>query len=221
MKARIFKGVRWLGALALLISVPSWADRAGKYEFTFQVPYLYGETFEFEGDASASINSDPGFGFSAGYNYSDHLTFRGNFTWNDTGYNAERVLDDGANTRQPVSGVMDTFSASASLDYNLLRGAFTPFVNAGVGWAAVDSNIASGPPEGVCWWDPWWGYICNNYQPTYTADTFAYSLGAGLRLDLNQRMFLRLGYYERWLDLDRAQGTTSLGSTVFELGFMH
>lgn len=94
-------------------------------------------------------------------------------------------------------------------------------VSGQIGWTAVDSNIASGPPGSVCWWDAWWGYICDYYQPTYTADTFSYGVGAGIRFDINPRMFVRAGYQERWLDVDYVNSNPSLGTTVFELGFMY
>ncbi|MDO3387820.1 outer membrane beta-barrel protein [Gilvimarinus sp. SDUM040013] len=205
----------------LMLALPSAADRGQKYEFAFTIPYLTGETFEFDGGASATLNADPGFGFRAGFNHSDHLNVSGQFLWNSTSYDSVRVLDDGEGTEEPVRGVLDGFTASLMADYYFLKGDFTPYISGQVGWAAVDSNIASGPPSSVCWWDPWWGYICNDYQPTYTEDTFSYGVGAGVRFDISPTMFIRAGYQERWLDIDRADSNPSLSTALFELGWMY
>ena len=70
MKLRIFKPFWALGCLVAIVAAPSQADRMNKYEFLLQVLYLFGETIDFEGGATADIASDPGFGFTAGYNYS-------------------------------------------------------------------------------------------------------------------------------------------------------
>ncbi|WP_041523752.1 outer membrane protein [Gilvimarinus agarilyticus] len=197
------------------------ADRGNKYEFTLQVPYLYQETIDFDGGANVRVNSDAGFGFSAGFNYSDNLNLRGSFTWNSTSYNAERVLDDGNNTVENIGGVFDSFTANLMADYYFLDGPITPFINGNIGWTTVDSNIAAGPPNSVCWWDPWWGYICDYYQPTYGDDSFSYGIGAGVRFDISNQHFIRAGYYERWLDVDNAIDDPTFGTLSVEFGFMY
>ncbi|WP_339617319.1 outer membrane beta-barrel protein, partial [uncultured Gilvimarinus sp.] len=136
-----------VASVLALSSTMATADRGNKYEFSLQVPYLYDESIDFDGGASVKVNSDAGFGFSAGYNYSDNVNLRGSFTWNSTSYDAARVLDDGNNTVEPFGGVFDSFSASLVGDYYFLEGPFTPFVSANLGWTAVDSNIAAGPPN--------------------------------------------------------------------------
>lgn len=111
---------------AMTMAMPSVADRGQKYEFAFTVPYLNGETVNFDGGASASLNSDPGFGFRAGFNYTDHISISGQFLWNSTSYDAVRVLDDGERTEQSVRGVLDGFTANLGVDYYLFDGDFTP-----------------------------------------------------------------------------------------------
>lgn len=221
MMFSLFKKKYGVAALMMAAALPATADRAYKYEFSLQVPYLYGETVDFEGGASASIASDPGFGFTAGYNYSNHLNLKASLTWNDTRYDGRRVLDDGNGTTETISGVMDTFNFSAVADYYLFDGSFSPFVSGMIGWSAMDGNVAAGFPEEVCWWDPWWGYYCEYYQPTYGADSFSYGVGAGLRFDLSENHFIRAGYYERWLDIEYADSNPSLGSAIVEFGFMY
>ena len=218
VKATLLSGL--FGVLALCAATAS-ADRTDKYEFTLQIPYAYGDDIDFGGGANVDVNSDAGFGFTMGYNYSEQLNLHGNFTWNSVSYDATRVLDDGDNTEEKFGGVLDTFSASVAGDYYFIDGPFTPFVNASLGWTYIDSNVASGRPESLCYWDPWWGYICDYYQPTYNSDSWSYGLGAGVRFDMNDHYFIRAGYYERWIDIDEAKGSPSTGILSLEFGFMY
>ena len=208
------------GVIALSASTAQ-AGRANTYEFTLQVPYAYEETIDFSGGARIKTNSDAGFGFSAGYNYSHNFNLRANFNWNSTSYEATRVIDAAEPTEETYGGVLDSFSATLAGDYYFGNGALQPFVSASLGWSTFDSNVASGPTEGVCWWDPWWGYICDYYQPTYNTDSWTYGVGAGLRFDISENLFLRGGYYERWIDLDNASGNPSIGTLALEFGFMY
>lgn len=221
MKFRTLRPAWILACLALFVAIPSHADRMNKYEFSLQVPYLFDESIEFDGGATAEIASDPGFGFTAGYNYSNNINLRASFTWNDTRYDGQRILDDGANTVDTISGVMDTVSVSGVADYYFSDGKFSPFVSGMIGWTNIDTNIPAGPVNEVCWWDPWWGYVCDWYQPTYGGDYFSWGVGAGLRFDLTSNHFIRAGYYERWLDIDYTSDSPSVGSAIFEFGFMY
>ena len=89
----------------------------------------------------------------------------------------------------------------------------------GIGWTFVDSNIPSGPPEGVCWWDPWYGYVCTAYQNTYTKNYFSYNLGLGARWDVYPGFFLRGSVGWQWMDLGKA-GTTDFMGGRLDLGYM-
>jgi len=211
----------WLSLGLLVLSFQAFADRNNDFEFIIQIPYLYGEDLDFSGGSSASINSDAGFGFAIGYNYSDRLAAHGSFSWNSVSYDAVRVLDNAGQDEIGISGVMDTFNMAFNLDYYLTTGKVAPFITGGLGWGNVDSNIASGPPNTFCWWDPWWGYICGSDVPTYNEDSWFYSVGAGLRIDVGRNTFLRGSYLERWVDIDSADGSPSFATFLFEFGFTY
>jgi len=131
------------------------------------------------------------------------------------------VLDNAGQDEIGISGVMDTFNMAFNLDYYLTTGKVAPFITGGLGWGNVDSNIASGPPNTFCWWDPWWGYICGSDVPTYNEDSWFYSVGAGLRIDVGRNTFLRGSYLERWVDIDSADGSPSFATFLFEFGFTY
>jgi len=118
-------------------------------------------------------------------------------------YTATIVNQDDPLDKQHYSGWLDTGNFAASAIFNLLPKAFTPYVQGTVGWALIDTNIPSGISTG-CWWDPWWGYICDGYATTFGEDGVAYSLGGGLSLQPLDIFFLRVGYDRMWIDMDGA-----------------
>lgn len=195
------------------------AERAGHMDASFSMPYFLGKDFNFDGGASVDINSDPGFGFSMAYNVSNHLATRLDFSFNNVSYSGTRVLDDGARTQDRILGSLDTFSLKIGGDYYVLPGNFTPFLHASLGWHYLDTNIASGPPGSFCWWDPWFGYICDGYQPTYTENNLVYGIGGGLRMDFRSS-FVKLGYHLDYLDVDNT-GSIDFETVKLEIGFTY
>jgi len=212
-----------LGAMCVLLYASiiyseAYAERGGKFDFSLVLPYLSGEDIEFEGGARAEINSDPGFGFGFSFNTSDKLAWRGDFLFNSVSYNATRVLDDGEFTREIFGGNIDTSSILFGADYYFSARAFSPFVNANAGWLFLDPNIPSGAPQSACWWDPWYGYDCHDYQSTYTDTNFVYGIGAGLRFQVNRHNFVKIGYYTEYMDFAQSSSSADFDSIRFELG---
>lgn len=73
-----------------------------------------------------------------------------------------------------------------------------PFVEDGIGWSYIDSNVASGPPQGICWWHPWWGYICELFVDTLSSTEFSYGGALGFRYELVGNSFVKASY-NYWL----------------------
>ena len=76
----------------------------------------------------------------------------------------------------------------------MLDRSLTPYVEGGIGWTYIDSNIIDGIPSTGCWWDPWWGPVCATFPTTYGKNVWSFALGAGLRAELTDTFFLRGGY---------------------------
>ena len=95
--------------------------------------------------------------------------------------------------------------------YTLLDGPIKPFGVAGLGWNWVNTNIRHGPPQAGCWYDPWWGYVCNGYQPTHGASSFAYQIGAGVQFNFNRQFAIDADYKYTWIDLHNASSTPGIG----------
>jgi hypothetical protein len=173
--------------------------RGGTWEFF--MPLTYNAPWSWSGQGGSSVNLDAtwGFGFGFGYNISDHFQMNGLFSWSARNYNATYVYTDGSTRKYGNTEYNSTFSLNGI--YYLLAGDISPFVSGGVGVTYIDTSIpngAGGPT--TCWWDPWYGYVCSNGYPTKTETDFSYSLGIGVRFDLNRQFSLQPSYNKAWLD---------------------
>lgn len=205
----------------MLASTAANADRGVGWEFGADVIYQLSQDVDFEGGSSASLDDDFGLGLTFGYRFSDKLELQFALDWSDVDYDA--TLQTASNTNPPiplapvrVSGSYEAFTPRVALHYNFTDGDITPFIKAGIGWSFIDTNIPEGRPQNVCWWDPWWGYICGTVQDTRSVDGFEYELGLGLRWDISPGYSLRASYEKHWLDLSEADGTPDLDQ--FKIG---
>jgi hypothetical protein len=179
------------------------SDRTGYWDFTVQTRYTAAKDYDGIGGSKLAIEDDLGWGFGVGYNLNERLNIGGFISWRTLDYTAIAVSQTDASNTTAYSGWLDTGNFAASAIFHLLPKALTPYVQGTVGWAMVDTNIPSGYASG-CWWDPWWGYICDGYATTYGEDGVAYSLGGGISLQPSRILFIRVGYDRMWIDLDDA-----------------
>ena len=190
--------------------------QAGQWEATVGVIAANSSSVDFKGGTSADIDS--GFGFMAGfgYHFTDRLRFGSSFTYDSKDYSAT-VVGDTASESFTADGSLDTMSVMLDAAYTFLTGPFTPYVVGGVGWAWVDTNIASAPPEVGCWWHPWWGYVCTSWQDTKTVDGLAYEVGIGMRYSFSNALAADAAYRMRWMDFENATGSPSTDTLQLNL----
>ena len=196
------------------------SHRAGLWEGFLSANYLNGETVDFDGGASAEIDGDMGWIFGFGYNFNENLALDMELGWNSVSYTGTRVAQNPPPATETYGGWLDTTSTRFNLTYNFMAKTFTPFVSANIGWAWIDSNIPSAPPQTGCWWDPWWGYVCSGYQPTYAKSEFAYGAALGVRFDLKDNIFLRGIVGEQWVDVNNTNSTPSFTNYRFDFGML-
>jgi len=194
------------------------SKRTDRWEGSFQIRYLDSIDIGFNGGAEANLNEELSWALGLGYNYTEHWAFNFDIGWNNVGYAGTRINDNG--NPQTVSGALYTSNTNFSGIYNFSAKRFTPFVGASIGWTFVDTNIPNGLPQTVCWYDPWWGYICDSTVPTKTTTEFTYGAILGLRFEVNKSMFLRASAGKQWIDFNSAAGTPDFTSYRFDIGFM-
>ena len=181
--------------------------RAGNWEFFLPITYIEGSTITGQGGSSADLSSDYGFGFGLGYNLNDNFAISGAWTWSQQPYDATIVSGTTGTTDHRV-GEIDSTTLAINAIYYVSNKEFTPFITAGVGVTVVDTNVPTGTSDYYCWWDPYWGYICNTYTPTKNENDISYNLGIGVRWDASYSFALRAGYYKMWIDYENAAGKT-------------
>jgi opacity protein-like surface antigen len=178
-------------------------DRSGTWEFYLPFAYMDNTTVDGDGGSSSRLDDDFSWGFGFGYNFNNSFSLGFDILYGSAGYDST-VVEDGGTTVN-VSGTLETFSGMLNATYYLpLSRVLTPFVTGGAGLTTVDTNIPSGPPSGVCWWDPWYGYICTSSTPTHYERSFSYSAGIGLRWNISRNFALRGGYHKKWIDFEES-----------------
>jgi opacity protein-like surface antigen len=194
------------------------SDRTGYWDFTVQTRYTASRDFSGAGGSKLSLEDDLGWAFGVGYNLNERFNIGGFVSWRTIDYTATDVDTDDPTSTTTYTGWLDTGSFSVNAFWNVLPKAVTPYATGSIGWVMVDTNIPAGFATG-CWWDPWWGYVCNTYATTYGEDGAGYSLGVGLSVQPSSIFFLRAGYDRLWVDIDGAADDFDLFRV--DAGFMY
>jgi opacity protein-like surface antigen len=192
------------------------ADREHTFETTLHANFYETQTLGFEHGSQIKIDSTTGWGFFWGYNFTNLLSAGLDMSWAQP--NAKLTIQPaqtGLNARS-LSGEFNTFSLTAIGTWNVLPGPLTPYFSGGIGWTSINTNIPTGQPVPGCWWDPWWGYVCDYYYPTAYADKVSYIGTAGLRWDTTRNFFMRASWNRQYIDM--RGGHPTLDSWRAELG---
>lgn len=193
-------------------------NRERTWEVSLLTQYQNSSSETNEGGSTIDIDSSLGFGLGVGWNWTEKLNLSWRFSVNKPDYSATIVPEDPDQPPININYKMDRLASQFDLTYNFFSGPLTPFVQAGIGWTKLDSNIPDEPPSFDCWWDPWWGYICFEEWSTYKTSKFTYNLGLGLRWDINRAFFMRGTYNKEFISLEN--GTKSFDTLVLEGGVM-
>ena len=205
-----------LGATLSSEANANYTKRSDKWEASFKVLNNQSTSIDGQNGSNTSLKSDYGWGFTFGYNVNPHILVNFDFSSSTPSYEANLIDDESGKSHQ-INHKMDLLESQFNVVYSLFSSQFTPYVQAGAGWSYIDSNIADGPPGSVCWWDPWWGYVCDSYQKTHDDERFSYNVAVGFRYELDNSLFLRASYKQAWIDFSHSDDA-SIGSYHLEIG---
>lgn len=195
--------------------------RRGQWEASLLIQSTSSVDLANDGGSSIDVDSGIGWGFTIGYNLNAHWNFSYKFSLDSPDYTAT-IVPEPPEGQDPIPRVisyqLDKYSHSLNATWNWFSGPLTPYLQGGIGWTRIDSNIPSQPPQTGCWWDPWWGWICDTTWRTYDTSDFSYNLGIGLRWDVNGALFLRGSYNREWVDID--SGDLDFDTLTLDLGLM-
>jgi opacity protein-like surface antigen len=214
-KAVIFSAV--LAIMTCTVSTDAnakYTKRADKWEASFKLLNNQSSDVDGQGGSGLAIDSDYGWGFTLGYNVNPHILLNYEFSSSTPSYKAIEIDNTGGS--QQVNGKMDLLESQFNVVYSLFASQFTPYVQAGVGWSYIDSNIVSDVSQG-CWWT-WWGeYYCDTFVNTYDDTRFSYNVAVGFRYELDNSLFLRASYKQSVIDFSHSDDA-SIGSYHIEVG---
>ena len=188
------------------------------WEFRIGPVFQESKKVDFNGGSSADIDSTTGVKIGAGYYVTDQLIIGGNFGYGQSSFNGTVLGNSAGNPGGPnleakiENGHVDFSTLMFDATYTFLTGPIKPFGKVGLGWNWINTNIASGPPQFGCWWDPWWGQVCTGYQPTHGASSFAYQAGAGVQFNFRRSFAIDLDYQYTWIDLHNTSSTPGFGA---------
>lgn len=217
--------MRFISSIALVaagvcvtLPAPALARQAGDFEYSFGVVQSLSDSVDGRQGSSLNLSSRTGFQFGIDYYLQRKLSVGFDMTWVRPKYGATLVPDDGGDPID-VSYRADIFTGQFNGAYSFIDGPITPFVEASLGWTYFDSNISGSPPIVGCWWDPWWGYVCDGFYSTYNSTSFSYGAAAGLRWDFRRDLSLKGSY--RWLEVesDRTVNKPVLEQVTLEIGW--
>ncbi len=204
-----------VAALALSTTAAAQQSRDGKWEFGLNLNNFSGEFLSGANGSYIDTATTTAYGMSVGYNFSNRLALSGEIVWGTPNYRASLIPDSGPGIPIEIDHEMDLFNYALKGTFNLLEGPITPFVEAGFGWTNMDSNVADSAPITGCWWDPFWGYVCDTFYSTYSKTQETYSAAAGIRWDMNNAMSLKGSY--GMLEIQTDSATEDLGMEVWRL----
>ena len=193
--------------------------RKGLWEIILSPQYMLAKNLGFDGGTTAKIEDTWGFHLQIGYNFNDHWNLAGLFSWSEPDYHA--LVQPAAGNPLPArntSGTIQMNTFGMALTYNILKSPLTPYVDGMVAGTYINTDIAAGPPQVGCYWDPWFGQICGVAQPTKSDTFFTFGLGGGLRWDVNRWFFLRGGARYQWIDISNT-GTPGFTLVKLDVGF--
>jgi opacity protein-like surface antigen len=193
-------------------------SRDARYEASIMIPYQLGADESGANGESLEVDSAIGWGFLLGWNWTEHVNLSYKFMMTKPKYEATLIPDDLLNSPVTVDYKMEKTSHQVNATYNILSGAFTPFVSGGIGYTKLNSNIPNGHGQSACWWDPWYGYICATDWETYKTSEFTYNVGVGVRWDFSDFMFTKAAYSREFLSIDK--GSLDFDYMAVELGLL-
>jgi opacity protein-like surface antigen len=200
---------RILAIAAIVMTTASMAaaetretSRAMAWDLSIETRYTQSHDYSGDNNTSLSLDDDLGWGFGFSYNMNERFSLGMLFSWRSVNYNATyEDATDPAVVTGTYGGELDTGTFAAMGQWNILPKSFTPYVNGGIGWTLIDTNVVADYQTG-CWYDPWWGYVCSGYTSTYGTDCASFAAGVGVRFEPNEKLFIQVGYEMDWLDID-------------------
>jgi len=207
-----------VSALVLSATAAAQNDRSNMWEFGLIVNDQSSETLNGADASAIAIDGDTGWGLNVTYNINNRFAVGADFIWSSPRYEFVYIPEIAPGVPGPpevINHKMDLFTYNIKGTWNILEGPVTPYLDAFYGWTNIDSNVADQPPITSCWWDPWWGYVCDTFFSTYSKTRNSYGGSAGLRWDTGNGWTVKASY--GILEIDTSKATAKANMEVIRV----
>jgi opacity protein-like surface antigen len=195
-------------------------SRQGRTEVYGIGQYLHSDDINFNGPFGTvkTKMDDTGLGgFGIAYHFTDFISVHGDFMFGGATFSANLPLENGGTTFVSQDAFIQT--GRFNVDYNIINRRLTPFVTAGIGYQYTETELTQLPAVSYCWWDPWWGWICETSHPYAYQTDFTWNAGGGLRWDITDSLVVKAMVGATWLEYSGAHGITTQLEGIFSIGW--
>ncbi|MDR0353530.1 MAG: porin family protein [Opitutaceae bacterium] len=144
------------------------------------------------GDLKLDLDTAFAFGFGFDYNFTGNLAVGVEMNFTSSDYKGV-FHDADTGDDYKINGDASIYMFNAFVQYNFIKGKFTPFVRGNLGFMYLDSGISSGD-----WWTTWHNYRYYD-EPTVDDTYFMLGASAGLRYDFNHHVSGAVSYTANWI----------------------
>lgn len=199
-KSKLYTILVILLALMMLnvCSADDWS-RKGKTEIFGTVQQMEGDKAEYHYPDTLPVVLDIDetrvYGIGLGYNLDNHWNINTDILFGSADTDV-KIINTTVETQD-----MDYVMWDINLDYNILKGRFTPLVTGGIGLMDVGIDTTARTGE------------------IHETD-FSYNLGAGVRWDIQDNILLKLIYRSTWIEIDGSEDDQRLDGINFSFAYM-
>ena len=198
---------------------PSYA-RTGRTEIYGIGQYLHSDNITFNGpggDVKVKMDDTGLGGFGVAFHFNEYLAVHADFMFGGATFSGDLPSETGSTVHVKQDAFLQT--GRFNVDYNILKGRLTPFLTGGLGYQYLETELNHLPPVGVCWWDPWWGWICDVHHPYAWETDFTWNVGAGIRWSITDDFFIKATGGAQWLEYGGARGITTQIEGILAVGW--
>ena len=191
-------------------------NRSARTEIYGIGQYLHSEDITFNGpagDVKVKMNDTGLGGFGLAFHFNEFVAVHADFMFGSATFSGDMPLAAGGGT---IHESQDVFLQTGrfNLDYNIINRRLTPFVTGGIGYQYLETEMKNAPP--VQYWDPWW--VWQTYHAHAWETDFTWNVGAGVRWNITDRLFIKATAGAQWLEYGGARGVTTQIEGMFAIG---
>jgi opacity protein-like surface antigen len=195
-------------------------DRANKSEVYGIGQYLHSSDISYNGpggNVKVHMNDTGLGGFGFAYHINDFLSLRSDFMFGSATFSGDYPTQTGGTANIKQDAFIQT--GRFNIDYNMINRRLTPILTAGIGYQYLQTELQNVPPQTICWWDPWWGWICETSSAMAWETDFTWNVGAGFRWNITDALFVKVMGGANWLQYSGANGITTQIEGIFSIGW--